>query len=114
MQELIMNYVRKTSVIITLLIAILFSQELMASYYNSGLAYYRYRKYEKARIMLKKAIKAWPRHGNAYFFLGMVEMKLQKYDDAQKSFESCIKNPTKYKYLKLAFDNLIVLAKRKN
>jgi tetratricopeptide (TPR) repeat protein len=56
-------------------------------YYNRGVTFINYRKYEDAVEALSKAIELEPDLARAYYNRGIAFLNLNKYDEAMKDFD---------------------------
>src|SRR5229473_819121 len=66
-------------------------------YVDNGNKYYDRGKYKEASIMYRNALKKDPRYSDAYYHLGLVDLKLGLYGEAQRSLIRAVETDTEKK-----------------
>src|SRR6202171_2166716 len=66
-------------------------------YVDNGNKYYDRGKYKEASIMYRNALKKDPRYSDAYYHLGLVDLRLGLYGEAQRALLRAVETDTEKK-----------------
>ncbi len=58
-------------------------------YLQNGNRYFEKGKYKEAYIMYRNALKKDPKYSEAYYRVGLAELRMQRWQDAARDFQPC-------------------------